>query len=54
MRRTVETAAHDLPLDVQQLWGADERTGHQIRPDQTVQYDYEQLARLQTELHTAE
>lgn len=54
MRRTVETAAHDLPLDLQQLRRADERTGHQIRAGQAAQPDHEPLARLQTELHTSE
>jgi len=54
LRRTVETAAHDLPLDVQQLWGVDERASHEIRAGQTAQSDHEPLARLQTELHTGE
>lgn len=54
LRRAVETAAHDLPLDVQQLRGVDERAGDQVRAGQTAQPDHEPLARLQTELHAGE
>lgn len=54
LRRTVETAAHDLPLDVQQLWRVDEHAGHEVRAGQTAQPDHEPLARLQTELHAGE
>lgn len=54
LRRTVETAAHDLPLDLQQLRRVDERAGHQIRAGQAAQSDHEPLARLQTELHAGE